>query len=1423
MQRAGGCAMEHKENEYLDFFKQPTRSWISQTFSAPTAVQKEAWPVIAKGESVLISAPTGTGKTLSAFLVFIDKLQALANQGKLKEQLYLIYVSPLKSLAQDIRENLNKPLYGIAQEKGGEGAAEISIGIRTGDTPQKDRQRMVKHPPHMLIITPESLYLMLTSAGGQRVLQNAEVLIIDELHALIDTKRGAHLMLSAARLDKLCRRRLQRIGLSATIEPLQTAADYLSLQPVTIIAPKMQKQIHIEVNGLTPALGKRKEPVWEELAERVYERCLQCKSVIAFSEGRRYAEKLAYYVNQLGGEEFARVHHGSMSKQQRMEAETALRNGTLRLLCATSSMELGIDVGSIDQVLQIGCPRSISSTMQRLGRAGHNPGRISYMYMYPRTSQETLFCGMSASLAIAGGIEQAAPPKKCLDILAQHLVSMAATPSSSHTALEETWHLTGIAYTVDEVMELLQATYTFCDVSRQEVLGILCMLAGDYEHKREVPVRPRILYDRVHGCVLADTYSRMLATAAGGTIPDKGLYAAKTEDGVKVGELDEEFVYETRLGDRFMLGANAWQVVHMNRDSVVVTQSYTQGARLPFWKGEIKGRSLKTSLAFGAIMKKLSEAYHADMLSQELQKLGLDDAAIENTKGFLERQIKATGILPDDQTILIEHFKDLSGNPQVMLHTMFGRRVNAPLALLLQDAARQMNDTHIGSVDEEDGILLYSYGEGSIEEGLLYQIHPEKIQKILEVMLPLTPVFSMSFRYNAARALMMGMHRNKRQPLWMQRLRSTEMLESLLQEEHHPLIMETKRECMEDQWDIDGLLNILYAIHSGRIQVHEIHLDTPSPLSLPLQWRVEAAEMYEYTPTTPGIQQAVYEELQQLDQIKPSLEALTHAGKREKTIRTANELHTLLMVEGDMTAQELKDACTGEWEPKRAVHNAAIWLNELSSQQLITYIEPGLWIAAEQREEYDDALLRGNAEAGMHILRRMLFYRDAQTLKQIQERYLLQNEGIADWLLQLCREHQAVEDGGYYYHCKLYEQARKQTIRSLRSQAVTQPAHHYAAFLVNRIFHSAPARDQLKHTLSIFCNQKFPAPLWEGVILPSRINGYQPELLDQELAQGEYFWKLHEDGTLSFHRYEDIDWEQPLKENVEDHEDIQGQRIYQRLCTQGASFLHTLNRIPDAGDVHAKLLKLAEKGMVCADSFTPVRQWLNRKKIKKAAVKQQLQERAYAMSAGRWDIVHPLKPVSMDEIITACFRAYSIVCKETFRILQQQLEQEHDFSWREALDLLSIWEVTGRVRRGYFVKGLSGAQFLLKQEYEGNVHTLTHPEKHIRWIHAQDPMQPWGKLLEHKDTLSFMNVPGTVVALAGGTVVMAFERQGSVLKIYDMTYAKEALHVFVQTYRNRRIYPDKKRLLVKEYPKEAAAMLEKAGFYKDMLDYMLYR
>lgn len=1398
------------QNQVMNLFSQPTAVWFNKTFGSPTKVQEEAWSAIGEERHVLVSAPTGTGKTLSAFLIFIDRLSRLAKRGELKEELYLVYVSPLKSLAGDIRENLRRPLDGIERE---EGQREIVTAMRTGDTPQKDRQRMIKHPPHILITTPESLYLMLSSKGGREILRTARAVILDELHAMIDTKRGAHLMLSIARLDRLCKGRLQRIGLSATIRPLKLAAEYLAPEPAVIAAPPMEKQVKIEIVGTAPFGERRKDPLWEELAKAVYQKCLCYKSVIAFSEGRRYAEKLAYYVNLLGGEAFARVHHGSLSKEQRMEAEKSLRRGELRLLCATSSMELGIDVGEIDQVLQIGCPRTVSGTMQRLGRAGHNPGKVSGMTMYPRTAPESIYCGITAEVARKGGVELARPPRKCLDILAQHLVSMAVCDE----------------YSVEDVMEILSRAYPFYDVTREEVRSVLRMLAGDYEHNREIPVRPRLLYDRMNDRIAGDSYSRMLAVAAGGTIPDKGMYTAKTEDGVKLGELDEEFVYESQIGDRFLLGAFAWKIVRQDRDTVYVTQAPTEGARLPFWKGEIRGRSLQTSLAFGRIMGRLEQYAGSshEALLKELHCLGLNDTAAETASGFLKRQIEATGGLPDDKTILVEHFTDHTGSNQIMVHAMFGRRVNAPLALLMRHVAARMGEMNLGCVDEDDGFLIYPYGEEKLPEGLLYQIDPDNVRTVLEAELPLTPLFGMTFRYSAARALMMGVRHNGRQPLWMQRLRSTEMLDSIMGEKDHPLIRETRRECLEDYWDIGGVVEILNGIRSGQIAVREIYVDVPSPLSLPFQWQAEAAQMYEYTPATPGIRQAVYDELKQMDLMKPSPEELARRQERRKLPENEMQLHSMLMIEGDLTAGELPVPVE--------------WLDKLAKGGQALYLEPGLWIAMEHREEYDLALGLKSGEwqnedevlfwkeerkdAAVHIVRRMLYYRGGRTAEEIGERYLFPRrltETVLEELLSLGR---VALDEGVYYHEKLYQQARRETVKNLRMGAVTRSPERYAALMAARVQIHAPAAEQLKQVIEMYCDSPQPVRQWESVIIRRRVKNYSEAMMDRLLAEGDYFWRMSEDGSLSFHRYDDIDWDAAQREP---DALLSGDEllVYRELKRRGASFLKFLTEIPKESSAQEVLLSLAEKGLVCADSFVPIRQWQNREKVKKSTARQRVNGRVMALSAGRWDIVRPVKEKSAEELLERRLRTCNILSRETFA----KTAAGQGVSWREALEILRVWEYTGRVRRGYFIQGMSGAQFIRKEAYESVTAALAAPEKEVIWLNASDPAQIWGKFLKQPEGRDFINLPGTAVALWGGLPVAALERQGKILRIFKDGINEETdldwellFRSLVKDYQEKRLFEEKKRLIIKEFPEEAEELLKKAGFIREMRDLALYR
>lgn len=1388
----------------VTIFEEKTADWFRHTLGEPTPVQKEAWPLIAAGEHVLVSAPTGTGKTLSAFLVFLDQMNRQAQDGMLEHQLQVIYVSPLKSLAADIRENLKKPLEGMQADR------YITVGIRTGDTPQKDRQRMVRKPPHILIITPESLYLMLTSKTGQNVLATAKAVILDELHALIDTKRGAHLMLSLARLDKLCKRPLQRIGLSATIEPLKLAAEYLAPEGAKIAAPDMKKQVKLEI--LSPYVdvtkGRRKDPVWEELGALVYKYCQGSRSVIAFVEGRRYAEKLAYYVNLLGGEGFACVHHGSLSKEQRMETELALRDGKLRLLCATSSMELGIDVGEIDQVLQVGCPRTVSGTMQRLGRAGHNPGRVSVMYLFPRTAPECISCGMTAQLAREGGVEHLHPPRECLDVLAQHLVSMAAYRS----------------YELDEVMEILPRAWPFRMVTKEDVKAVLGMLAGDYEHAQDIPVRPRVLYDRIHEKVEGDGYSRMLAVSAGGTIPDKGLYDVRTEAGVKLGEVDEEFVYESQKGDRFILGSFAWKVVNISRDTVTVVQAPVEGARLPFWKGELKGRDKRTGEAFGRMFHELQDAHEDGKLADALERLGLDESAVKLSAGYIERQIKAAGSLADDRTILVEHFRDASGNCQLMFHSVFGRRINAPLAILAAHTVRKQLGIETGSVDEEDGFLLYAYGEQNLPEGVLDMLEPETCIRSLEILLPETSVFNMAFRYNSGRALMMGVKKNGRQPLWMQRLKSAQMLEKVVREQEHPLIRETRRECMDDLWDCEGLCQLLSDIRAGVVEVREIYTDIPSPMSLPLQWAQEAAVMYDYAPTPGGIHAAVQDALkEQAAQgkklLRPGKEELSWVqDEHDKLPQDQQQLHSLLMIQGDIAA--------GEWDIP------ASWLEELAQEGRVVYLEQGLWIAVEQEEEYMRALgeapvdkiqdtesgLESVRKARMHIVRRMLRYRGAADAEQTADRYGWNTELAQEILQALCTQREAVMQDGMYYHAVLYQRARVRTLKRRREEVKTCAPEAYAALLLGKMSSSAPAKECLEQTLKCYAGVVLGATLWETVVLPARVKNYRESMLDAFLAEGAMYWHMDEKGGLCFRSQEDVDWEADLISELPKLGDKE-QLVYETLLKRGASFLQPLNRLLAGESAHEILLSLMKKGFVCADSFVPVRQWIEMEKAKKMTPKRLAGMRVKALRAGRWDVVRPVQKQTqkeeMERKLEQCFERSLILSKET--------AAAWGISWQEALSVLRIWEYTGQARRGYFVEGMSGAQFIRGKDYAAVVRMLQRPEQKLVWIHAVDPVQCWGRILPHKEGRSFLHVPGTAVACFGGLPAAVFERQGKTLRVFEEELAEICMQEFVKEFHKGKIFVGLKRIVVKDFPKTAENALAAAGFHREMQDFVLYK
>lgn len=633
------------------------------------------------------------------------------------------------------------------------------------------------------------------------------------------------------------------------------------------------------------------------------------------------------------------------------------------------------------------------------------------------------------------------------------------------------------------------------------------------------------------------------------------------------------------------------------------------------------------------------------------------------------------------------------------------------------------------------------------------------------------------------------------------------MLDQVVREKDHPLIRETRRECMEQIWDGAGVRELLEKIQAGEITVREIYTETPSPMSLPLQWAQEAAVMYDYTPTPRGVQKAVEEELKNEEELlRPGTRELIQVQERGKLPGNEQQLHALLMTEGDLSAKELEIPVE--------------WLEKLAEEGRALYLERGLWIAAEQEKNYTDALENETAdnEAVLSIVRRMLRYRGGHSARQTALRYGFSEERAYGILEELChrKEVESQEEDGetVYYHARLYRRARTRTVKNRREEIITCPGASYAALLASRLQRSAPPEECLQHALASLSGNMFPAGAWEELLFPGRVKNYRENLLDNLLAGGEYFWHMEEGGKVRFDSTEQIDWDQDPQipwEELTEKEVL----VVKALSRRGACFMQALNSVLEGESPYDTLLSLMEKGVVCADSFVPVRQWLSREKKKNAPVRQRVGARVKALQAGRWDLVRPLKPLTLKERLDRCFDRYLILCRETAAV--------SGLSWQEALTVLRVQEYTDQVRRGYFVKELSGAQFIRSKDFEGVTAAILHPSPEIFWMNAAVPWQIWGKLFPHRQECAFMNVPGTAVALSGGLPVAVFERQGKTLRVFLPEKLNECLRLFVEEYNRGTVYSGRKRIVVKEYPAEAADAFAGTGFIREMKDYVVYR
>src|SRR5664280_607102 len=909
-------------SEVLARFSPATRDWFSGSFADPTAAQIGAWDAISSGAHTLVVAPTGSGKTLSAFLWALDRLATTPPPAEPLRRCRVLYVSPMKALAVDVERNLRAPLVGIghAASRLGLPKPEVSVAVRSGDTSAADRRLFARRPADVLITTPESLFLILTSKARES-LAGIETVILDEIHAVAGTKRGAHLTLSLERLDALLDKPAQRVGLSATVRPVEEISRFLSGgRPVTVVQPSSTKGWDLQVVVPIPdmsALGEeapdrdgsaerpqRSASIWPHVEDRIVDLVAQHRSTLVFANSRRQAERLTARLNEiwqerlevesLGVEEdpdtivsamatsrttgsfrtpaqlmaqagtsmgapgvLARAHHGSVSKEQRALIEDDLKAGRLPAVVATSSLELGIDMGAIDLVIQVESPPSVASGLQRVGRAGHQVGAVSRGVVFPKFRGDLVQTAVVVDRMRQGAIESLHVPSNPVDVLAQQIVAMCAMDD----------------WAVDDLETLVRKATPFAALPRSILESVLDMLSGRYPSDEFAELRPRLVWDRVTGTLSGRPGAQRLAVTSGGTIPDRGLYAVFLASGEgtgrRVGELDEEMVYESRVGDVFTLGTSSWRIEDITHDRVMVTPAPGQPGRLPFWHGDSLGRPAELGAALGAFVRDLAGSPE-QAARRRLSAAGLDTWASDNLLAYLDEQREATQHVPDDRTIVVERFRDEIGDWRVAVHSPFGAQVHAPWALCVTARMRERFGVDVQAMHGDDGIVFRlpdiefdaDSGDDTMSAGIassrygsaglgtelmsLIALDPDEVHDLVTTEIGGSALFAARFRECAARALLLPRHRpDRRQALWQQRQRSAQLLTVASQYPSFPIILETVRECVQDVFDVPGLSSLMREIGSRKVRLVAVETPTPSPFARSLMFGYVAQFLYE--------------------------------------------------------------------------------------------------------------------------------------------------------------------------------------------------------------------------------------------------------------------------------------------------------------------------------------------------------------------------------------------------------------------------------------------------------------------------------------------------------------------------------------------------------------------------------------------------
>ncbi|MCK6546654.1 DEAD/DEAH box helicase, partial [Myxococcota bacterium] len=1228
--------------------------WFASALGAPTKVQALGWKPIVAGQSALLLAPTGSGKTLAAFLAALDRLLFSPPPAK-GERCRVVYVSPLKALAVDVERNLRAPLAGISAEaeRAGEAFEPVTVGVRSGDTPAAERARSLRTPPDILITTPESLFLMLTSAARE-TLASVDTVIIDEIHSMVPTKRGAHLFLTLERLEALRTSArgakvppLQRIGLSATQRPLEEIARLLgggtvdargawTARPVEIIDAGERRTIDVRVevpvddmsrlgevddeltSGPAAAAPKRTS-IWPSIHPRLVELVRAHRSTIVFVNSRRLAERLAGAINETAGEELALAHHGSLAKEARQQIEDRLKSGQLPAIVATSSLELGIDMGAIDLVVQIEAPPSIASGMQRIGRASHQVGAVSRGVIFPKYRGDLLACAAVTARMQEGRVEETHYPKNPLDVLAQQVVAI--------TAMDPVH--------VDRLYELVRGSASYAELPRSSFEGVLDMLSGRYPSDDFAELRPRLVWDRVGGTVRAREGAKRMVVVNAGTIPDRGLYGvflASAGDGGtsrRVGELDEEMVFESRVGEVFVLGASSWRIEEITHDRVLVSPAPGEPGKMPFWHGDRPGRPLELGRAIGELSRKLLTGRRENAVAKLTIEHGLDARAADNLIKYLEEQAAATGDVPSDRTIVVERHVDEAGDWRVCVLSPFGARVHAPWATAVR--ARLLEETAQGQVDvlwSDDGMVFRVPESAEPPDVSLFVPAPDDVEEWVTESLSDTSLFAARFREAAGRALLLPRRASgKRAPLWAQRKRSHELLAVASRFGSFPIILETYRECLRDVFDLPGLVALLRQVENRKVRVVTVDTRTPSPFAASLLFSYVASFIYDGdAPLAERRAQALsvdqaqlrellgeaeLRELLDLDAIESIERQLQHL-EPERRARHADALHDLLLSLGDLS----RDAIVLRTDEAQRAHVDA-WLAALSKERRIievTVAGERRFAAAEDAGKLRDALgivpplglpsvfLEPARDALRGIVARFARTHGPFRAETAAERFGLGIAPVRMALERLAEEGRVVEGelipggrGREWCDAEVLRALKRRSLAKLRREVepVDQAALARFALEWHGVTRKRRGLDALLGVIEQLQGAALPASVLEREILPARIEGYRPSDLDTLAAAGELIWRGLEplgqhDGRIALYL---TDRYSTLAPPPAEAEGELAAKIRDLLRQRGALFFSDLSRETGAFQtdlVHA-LWSLVWAGEITNDTLTPLR------------------------------------------------------------------------------------------------------------------------------------------------------------------------------------------------------------------------------------------